>query len=164
MMHLITLKVLVLLFLLCCFWVVFWLDVVLPPKMRDVDGVLYFEVLSRADQADRLLSHFQLPKSCLLQVLKSPTDCRSCREELCSATCSSCSIPSPGAPLVCREDVVNFLSTLLRRTACGWDNLQLWCFAVTLLLPPVILHAVVHKVRNGILSLTLLRLISSRTM
>ena len=163
-------------FLFCfCFWLfvvvvclfvcLFWLDVVLAPKMRDVDGVLYFEAFFRADQADPLLFHFQLPESCLLLVLKSPTDCRSCREELCSATCSPCSIPSLGAPLVYREDVVNFLlSALLRRTACGWDDLQLWCFVVVLLLPPIILRAVVHRVYNGILSLTLLRLISPRTM
>lgn len=53
---------------------------VLAPGMRDVGAMLCFQAFFRAEQADQLLLHLQLPRSCLLQVLKSRADRRTCRD------------------------------------------------------------------------------------
>lgn len=74
MMHLVTLQILVLPLLPLLF-----LLGVLAPGMRDV-GAMYFQAFFRAEQADQLLLHLQLPRSCMLQVLKSRADRRTCRD------------------------------------------------------------------------------------
>lgn len=53
------------------------------------------------------------------------------------------------------QDVANLpVSTLTGRTACTDDDLQVCCFVVKLLLPPVISHTLPHRVFNSILGLT----------